>query len=223
VLKQKNKIMKKAVKGHMPIVVIKKIIAVLIWNISNPNKLVKAKTILAKLSGNTTFPLPWPSNITTLAELQTLITTADEALTDAKTRAKGTSQALKTALWQLHLALINIMGMVQLAMYDDAANAETICLGAGYNVKRESPHGPRKDTATSTEQGIVELEGAGAGPHQWQQSPDGGTTIMALDPTRGGKTSAAALSGSMQWFRNRQVLTKGQYGAWSNWIPVRVK
>ena len=186
--------------------------------------MARAKTIFGKLTGNTDFPLPWPINITTLAELQPLIDTADAALTAAKTRAEGTAEALKTAMWQLHLALINIMGMVQTAMYDDVINAETICLGAGYNVKRETSHGPRKDTATSTQEGLVELGGAGAGPHQWQQSSDGGITIIALDPTRGGKTSVPGLvSNSTHWFRNRQVLSKGQYGEWSNWIPVRVK
>ena len=50
------------------------------------------------------------------------------------------------------------------------------------------------------------------------------SAITALDPTRTGKTSASGLpSGSMQWFRNRTILTKGRYGTWSNWIPVRIK
>ena len=216
--------MKKTVKGQMPVVIIKKIIATLIWPTNNPDKLVKAKVIRGKINPNNNFPLPWPSNITTPAELDTLITTADAALIQAKTRAEGTGPALKAALWQLHMALINIMGMVQTVMYDDPINAETICLGAGYNVKRETSHGPRKDSATSTEEGVVELRGAGAGPHQWQQSADAGITTTALDPTLSGKTSVSGLASvSMQWFRNRQVFTKNRYGEWSNWIPVRVK
>ena len=215
---------KKTAKGKMPVVIIKKIIATLVWPADNPGKLIKAKGIRTKLTGNTNFPLPWPTNITTLAELDPLITAADDALTEAKTRAEGTAQELQAALWQLHMALINIMSMVQAAMYADTPNAETICLGAGYNVKAESKHDPRKDTATSNETGMADLTGAGAGPHQWQQSSDGGTTITALDPTRTGKTSASGLpSGSMQWFRNRTILTKGRYGTWSNWIPVRIK
>ncbi len=78
--------------------------------------------------------------------------------------------------------------------------------------------------AKSNAAGEADLTGAGAGPHQWQQSNDGGTTTIALDPTRTGITKVTGLaSGSKPSFRNRQILTKGRYGDWSNWIPVRIE
>ena len=93
--------MKKTVKGQMPVVIIKKIIATLIWPTNNPDKLVKAKVIRGKINPNNNFPLPWPSNITTPAELDTLITTADAALIQAKTRARHLRPLCGNCTWPL--------------------------------------------------------------------------------------------------------------------------
>jgi hypothetical protein len=215
---------KKAALGHIPLIIIKAIIAILNWPSSNAQKLVKAKLIQLKLTGNPLFTIPYPVNITTLAQLGLDITAAETAQTLAETKVKGSAKAFSEALVVVHNDLISIMSMVQAAMTAAPKNAESICQGAGYDVKKETSHGARKNTAKSNAAGEADLTGAGAGPHQWQQSNDGGTTIIAIDPTRTGKTKVTGLaSGSKPSFRNRQILTKGEYGDWSEWIPCRIE
>jgi len=203
---------------------IKKVIAVLKWTGTNTSKIVKAKFIQTKLTGNGKFPVPYPTGTTSLATLGSDITAADNAETAAQTRATGTADALEAALIKVHGDLESIMAMVQGAMDADAVNAETICDGAGYAKKKETVHGPRQDEAKpGMNEGEVMLTAAGTGAHQWEQSPDDGTTIINLDPTTTGKKQVNDLRpGEKVWFRNRTVLPKGKYGAWGQWISVRV-
>jgi hypothetical protein len=207
----------------IPTTVIKKVIAALNWTGTDENKIRIAKYIDEKLTGNSDFPLPWAVVYPTLAAIEAQIVILDAAKTKAKSKAIGTAEAFNTELGNLQSLLEDLMPMVQKKMKSDPAHAEAICLGAGYDVKKAASHGPRQDTAKSTEEGVVKLTGAGRGPHQWQQSPDNGTTIIQLDPTSGGKATVTDLaSGAKMWFRNRTVLTKGRFGDWSQWIYVRI-
>jgi hypothetical protein len=208
----------------IPTTVIKKIIAALNWKGKDETKIRKAKYIVEKLTGNTDFPLPWAVVYPTLAAISAQIVIVDAAKTLAESKALGAAEAFQAQLGILQGMLMDLMPMVQKKMETNPANAEAVCLGAGYDVKRITIRGKRQDTAKSTEEGVVALTGAGKGGHQWQQSPDNGTTIIQLDPTSSGKTIVTDLpSGAKMWFRNRTVLTKGRFGDWSQWIYVRVK
>lgn len=194
------------------------------WKGGAAAKNKKAKYIVSKLTGNATYPAALYPASTPLSKLVADIAAWDAALLKASGRGKGTASAAKAAEKVVKDDLTAIETMVKLVMQGDVANAESNCASAGFDVRVTVLHGKRKDSAQSVVEGEVELEGSGAGHHQWQQSPDEGETIINLDPTSGGKKTVTGLTSNIiLWFRNRTVLTKGQYGEWSAWIKIRVK
>lgn len=95
-----------------------------------------------------------------------------------------------------------------------------ICLDAGYDYRIIHVRGPRKNNVKqSTEPGVLVVEGTGEGGRQWEMSSDANHQVVTkLDPTSGGVVEVRDLESSHQyWFRWRLVLTKGRYGAWSDW------
>jgi hypothetical protein len=201
-----------------------RLIAALNWEGHATDKLKKAKAILQKLTGNPKFPTPYPIIIIPLSKLSSDITAYDTAITTASLKGKGTASIANTAGDEVHDDLKNLMIMVQIAMDNDETNARTTCEGAGYVCKAESLRGKRTTKATPGHMpGMVLLEGEGLRMHQWQQSPDGGKTIVNIDPTTSGKKTVTGLTSDVrEWFRGRQVLPDEQYGPWSAWVSVMV-
>jgi hypothetical protein len=222
--KLKHKIMVKKKSLTPTFNPISKVIAVLKWAGHITDKLKKAKTILQKMTGNAYFPTPWPANIVTLAKLNTDITTLDTAITAAAGKGKGTAAVENAAAKVVHDDLTNIKNMVQITMDANPANAVAIAESGGYDCKAETTHGKRQTKAKKGPiPGCVLLEGAGEGMHQWMQSPDGGKTIIHLDPTTGGKKTVVGLTSDVRmYFRSRLVLPKEQYGEWSDWVSIMV-
>jgi hypothetical protein len=67
------------------------------------------------------------------------------------------------------------------------------------------------------------LEGEGAGPHEFQISTDNKTWTL-LPASRTEKTVVLNLvPGTVYYFQNRQMLTKGLKTAWTESISHRVK
>jgi hypothetical protein len=113
---------------------------------------------------------------------------------------------------------------VQILADASPANAISIITDAGMQVKNESVHGKRKSTAKDGDvTGSVILEGEGAGPHEFQISTDNKTWTL-LPASRTEKTVVLNLvPGTVYYFQNRQMLTKGLKTAWTESISHRVK
>jgi hypothetical protein len=205
--------------------VAKLVIAILPWDtLTFPDQLFKAKYIYGKMLTNPDFPAPWPANVTPLATLDTDIKAFDTKITAAESKAKGTATAMKTASKLVHKELLTIMAMLQIKLNDKPLNAEEICVNAGFDHKGMATRGQRKREAVpGNEPGSLIATDTGAGYRQWQGSYDGGETIVALDPTRGGEITKTGLtSGQFYSFRCRLVLTKDRYGDWTDWFGAEV-
>jgi len=200
-------------------VIVRKVTAVLNWTGSYFEKIYKAKVIKKKMTNNTRYPLPWPTDVTSLADLGTHIVDFDNGIT-AEAAGEITTEALDILSEIVHADLISIMGMVQDAMEADIENARVIAEDAGFETNSDGTRGPRKAQCfQSTEQGALIVWGNGGGPHEWQKSLDGGATFVNYASTTSGileernQKSDVAL-----WFRSRQVLKGGTYGPWSIWV-----
>jgi hypothetical protein len=192
----------------------KKIKAALNWPTVNADKLIKGRHIELKLTGNALFPIPYPSNIVTLVDLGKHIDNYEDAM------AAGNADLTLETETIVHEDLTNIMTMVQIKMDGNKSSSETICEGAGYDVGKEIPHGPRTNSIeTGAEPGTAILYGVGPGFHEWEISYDKGATSKPLRPTSAGKKTATGLTPSTDiWQRNCQVFTNETYGEWTDWV-----
>ena len=190
------------------------------------NKLIAA-LILANcyykkemLTGNLTFPLPWPSNVTTLVAYALLLVTLQNAITARESGVKGSAKALKDALKAVKLATKSIMTMVQTEMDKYPVSATQICTDAGFDYY-VAKGGKAKKTGAfkSTEPGVLVVQITGGGQQQFQMSTNEGETFTTLDPVTCASTMVRGLISKKEyWFRGRRVLTKGRYGEWTLWF-----
>ena len=207
-------------KGMPVATIIKRIIAVLKWNISPEKRLKKARLVIKLMTGNPLFVTPYPLIITPLATLVTDTGLYDTALTLAATHATGTAEAAEVAGEVVHQDLISIMSMVQAAMDNDRPNAIVIASGAGFETKTESKRGPRKaEVFAGNEPGSQVVHAEGRGPHEWQESPDNGATFTNIGATSGGVLEVEGKTPDKRmYYRARQVLPKGRKGDWGPWV-----
>ena len=216
-----RKLGKKIAKaGRKILTIVKKVTPVLNWVGSDADKIYKAKHIKTKMTGNTRYPIPYPTGVTSLVDFGTHITTWDNAITAALPNGGGTAEAAHLAGEVVHADILTIMPMVQIAMEDDAPNAIQIATDAGFETKDEGSHGPRKaEVFQCTEPGCLIVNGEGQGQHDWQKSYDGGKTFENLRGTTGGvKEITGEKSDVRVWFRSCQVLSHGEYGPWGPWV-----
>ena len=111
---------------------------------------------------------------------------------------------------------------VQALVNANPKNAKTIAQNAGMDVKLIATHGATGGTAKKgTAPNSWNVDGEGAGMHDWRISSDGEKTWSPLPPTRGKKTVVSGLTRGVDYkVQSRQVLTKGQYSAWSASIDL---
>jgi len=200
--------------GRKPRTLVKKIKAALNWPTANGDKLVKGRHIEEMLTGNATFPVPYPSNIVTLVNLGLHLDDFENALGQSDSDLIASTEVI------VHDDLKNIMTMVQIKMDQTRPQAETICTGAGYDVGKETPHSPRiNDIKTGTEPGSAILYGVGPGMHEWELSYDGGQTSKPLRPTTKGRKELTGETPDIPiWQRNCLVLPNDTYGEWTEWV-----
>ena len=205
-------------------IIVKKVTAVLKWPGAITQKLKKAKFIQAKLTGNASFPLPYPANVTTLAQLGLDITALDTAITNSGSKAKGTSDAVNALVNSVHNDLLTIITMVQTKGDSNPANAEVVILGAGYDVKKSSSKGKQQNSVKDgVDEGSVILVAEGKGPHEWRMGKDEIVWTL-LESTFTSKTTVSGLTpGDKYFFQNRQLLSKGRKTEWSQSVAIRVR
>jgi len=206
-------------KGMPVATIIKRIIAVLKWNISPEKRLKKARFVIQEMTGNPLFTIPYAAIITPLATLVTDTDLYDAALTLAATHADGTAEAADVAGEVVHQDLISIMSMVQAKMDDDRVNAIVIASGAGFDTKTESKRGPRKaGVYQGNEPGSFVIHSDMTGQHEWQESTDNGATFKDIGSSSGGEYSVEGkIPDKRYYYRGRQVLTWGRKGEWGPW------
>jgi len=199
------------------IVIIRHVVVVLKWKGQIDEKISKAHKVRDKLTGNSSFPLPWTSNLPTLVTFSADITLLDNAQAAVKAKT-GTTLARNTALENVHGDLRKIQTMVQTAADNNPKNAEDITKNAGFDFKIINIKQKQKNDARNTDvSGTVMLTADGQGAHEWQMSPDQ-KTITNLPATKQAHTLVSGLTpGQQYYFRNKKIPTKKQQFDWSDW------
>jgi hypothetical protein len=203
--------------------IIKHIIAILAMPGKIADKILRAQSILAKLTGNTTFPAAsWPNTIVTYAQFKADVNTLVNAETAVQNHT-GTTAARNAAMVVVQTDLRNIMSMVQSKADADPANAESIIQNAGFGVRKTTTKQKQKNDALNTEVlGTVFLTAEGTGHHEWQMSKDK-VAITALPPTSTAHTFVRNLkTGDVWYFRNHKVNTSKVTYNWSPWVELTI-
>ncbi len=190
--------------------------------LSHPQRLQLAQQIITAMTGNANFPNPNPS----LANLQTLLTTATTKVNDAE-------QARQTALQKTTERNTTIdallAGLIAEAAYVESASGSDVAKiqSAGMDVRAEpAPKGPLPQvqnlSATAGDnEGEIDLQWdsvLGASSYEIQTSPDPITANSWTHKTSTTKSSVKVTglpTGSRGWFRVRAVGASGP-GAWSD-------
>lgn len=206
----------------MSTVIINHLLAVLKFPKKISDFIVYAKAIQKAMASNANFPSSAAKVTSTLTNINAL----DAAETALRTKpATVTAATRNVALELVKNDLRTLRNDVQNAADAKPASAEAIILSSAMSVKQVKGRDAQTDAVLDGEvSGSVTLIGKGAGAHQWQQSLDGGITIIHLDPTLSSTTSVTDLApGTVVSFRNRLILPKGLYGPWSQWIAHMIR
>jgi hypothetical protein len=194
----------------------RKVILTVNWTKMDPARRIgDAKVKKLKMTNNADFVPPWSPEFITLATLGTDITDAKAKQLAREQNLPNTAKPLKNAVKLLYFDVKNIGTMVQLKM-DKCTGKEAIriCEAAGFTYKLIKVRGARKNAVKlTTEPGVVQVEGAGAGGRLWQRNPNpyGDGETKDLPYTTGGVTTCNLGSpGVKMYFRWRLVLTKGR-------------
>jgi hypothetical protein len=205
--------------GTRPIVVIRHIIVKLEWPTTVLEKIAKAKEIQSKLTGNPNFPLPYPTNVVSLAQLGTDIAAVDTAQNNVNNGLKGAVQDRNAKLRIVKTDLESIKYMVQIKGDNNPANAESMINGTGFDYKASSIRQKQqlgvKRTSVS---GSYILLADGKGEHEWQITEDK-INITSLPATSTAHTLATGLTLYKTYYqRNRKVGKNGVMYDWSSWF-----
>ena len=212
----------------MPATVIKKVIAVL--NVDKLRQIgafiAKAKLIRQNMKGNAWFPAP-PVAVADNGVFDNDIKNLDAAEVTALTRVIGAAQIRddKKAIVQNDLNLLK--AYVQTIIDANPKNAETIGIGAGFDIKHLAPHSkdaisvkPKKGESGTMIAAVKKIDGTIA--NLWEYSVDEGKTWLDPDATVKCKTEITGLAPrSSLIVRHRPILRKGK-GEWIQSAPAIV-
>ena len=202
-------------------VVVKRVIAVLAFPTNVPAFIKYAETIHDSMKASTVYSAS-AAHLTTLAN-----DTATLQLYETACKTKPPTKTIADrngVIVTVKADLRSARSDVQILADANPNNAIQIITDAGMKVKLESLPGKRKSTAKdSAEQGSVDLEGEGAGPHEFRMSTDNKTWIPLEASITEKLTVTGLTSGTLYYFQNRQMLAKGVKTAWTDSIEFRVK
>ena len=202
-------------------VVIRRVIAALNF----PREISKFIEYAGKIHDSMKASTVYSGSAAKLATLATDTTTltADETACNTKPPTKTKSDRNIT-LDAVKTDLRSLRADVQSLADASPKNALSIITDSGMSIKKESIRGKSVSTVKEdVAEGSVDLEGEGPGPHEFQMSIDNKTWIP-LPSSRTRKTVVSNLTiGTLYYFQNRQMLTKGKKTAWTASISIRVK
>jgi hypothetical protein len=153
--------------GSRPIVVIKHIVVTLKWPRKVLDKIAKPKEIQTKMNGNPNFPVPYPANVCSPAQLNTDIAAVDTAQANVKNGVKGAVQDRNAKMKKTKADLESMKTMVQLKADSDPANAESMVTGTGFDYKKVFIRQKQKlGVKRSNVSGVYILLAEGSGEHE---------------------------------------------------------
>jgi hypothetical protein len=185
---------------------------------SVPKLIASANTIKKAISSSIYYLIPNPP----IGTFNTHIKNATAAQAGTKTKPptvtpENRDAAVDSMLADIKNYRLDCQSLVNAA--PDQASALKITQSFGMHLKGSTSHGPREDEIKQgTEPGTAIYKMKGEGAHMLQISYDAGATYEALDPTGNGITTLKGLTPNKHfWLRNRQILTRGRYSAWTDW------
>jgi hypothetical protein len=209
--------------GTKPAVIVRHIIVTLKWPRKILDRIAKPKEILAKLTGNLDFPLPYPSNVVSLSQLASDIDDVDKAQVDVKNGVIGAVQDRNVKLGIVKADLQSIKTMIQIKANSDPENAESMVKGTGFNYVYGN-HGQKQQNGVkrTNVSGVYLLLAEGGGEHEWQLSPDK-INIIYVQPTSTAHTLSPLLTLKQTYYlRSRKIGTKGVMFDWTPWFEFIV-
>ena len=134
-------------------------------------------------------------------------TKSKENRDDARVKAELSAESLKRDVQEL--------------ADENPVNAEAIITGANMSVKIIKVRQKQQNSYEwGTEPGTLVFYAAGKGAHEWQSGADGKTWNNDGATGVAKKTYDKEAASKINYCRNRQILTKGRYGTWSNPVVV---
>ena len=201
-------------------VVVKRVIAVL----DMPKKVLAFIEYAGTIHDLMTASSVYSASATHLAILETDLFTLTADQTACKTKPPTKTTADRNTIWEtVKNDLRTLRSDVQILANASPENAIEIIVNAGMKVKDEITHGKRKSSAKNgVATGSVDLVGEGAGPHEFQMSTDN-KTWTPIPSSRTEKSIVLNLTpGTVYYFQNRRMLTKGVKTAWTESVSIRV-
>jgi hypothetical protein len=196
----------------------RKAIAVLKLPGSNDKLIIYLNDIFAKMSADTRYSgsaaklTLFDGEIKDFLKMQIAYkskppTKSKENRDDAKDKACLTANSLKRDVQEL--------------AEGNPSEAEAIITGANMSVKIIKVRQKQQNSYLwGTEPGTLVFYAAGKGSHEWQSSQDGKTWNNDGATGIAKKTYDKEAASKINYSRNRQILTKGRYGEWSNPIVI---
>ena len=193
-----------------------------------PLKIEKARHIVTAITGNVSFPTPFP----TLAS----ITTAINALETAYNAAQGAGPAQTATMHDKEVIVNNLLS--QLANYVEmtANGVEAVILSSGMGVKRPATHRPFTFTVRNGEhegEVILQSEVTRNASYLWEIStdplptePPAAPNASSWKPAGSSKQATFHINGlvarTKYWFRVATITSAGQ-GLWSDPVTIIVQ
>ena len=211
----------------MPIstkVAMKQIVAALKMPIKIGDKIDKARGIQDKLKDGAAFLTSFPANLTPpLEQLDADINALVEAEAAARNKIPGSIDVRDTALNNVLNDLKSIMNIVQAKADESPANAKTIIMAAGYDVKKTGIKQKQQNDVRNTQvSGTIIVTAEGTGPHQWQKSKDK-IELIDLPDTISPHTIVSGLKyGNVWYFRSRKIAADGERCDWCDWMEITI-
>jgi hypothetical protein len=190
----------------------KTIVALGIGHVSVHDLIGKTSAIIAAMTGNPSFPSPFPTLATVTSDSAALTSVQAVALTRAKGAAAERNAKLAIVVADLKL----LAAYVQSVADGGPANAISIIESAGMSVMKPRETTPKQDLALKhgAVSGIVLVLAKAQGPHaayEWQWSTDG-KTWTSLPTTIQAKTSITGLTPGTTIYVRHAVVTKTGVG-----------
>ena len=181
--------------------------------VSSPQKFLSiAKVVKAKSTGNAALAMP----ATMSDEFGKAVDQLDAAQTKAKSGSKQDTTDRNTKAAVVYRLLKQVLALVQCVadQQPNAADAEAIIVGAGFEVKkrtrRRKPDFAVKHTGLSGEARLVARAVKGARAYYWEWSTDQQTWTVALETAAPETTLHGFTPGQLYHFRFRTLGPEGK-------------
>jgi hypothetical protein len=195
--------------------------AVLKWPRRNGDRILRADSILAMVTGNPDFPNPVPP----LSQIQSNISALVISQAAAASRGSGLAARRDIDMIAVKKDMLALRMYIQSVADLSPDKAAQLIESAGFSVKKPSPR-IKSDLSVKAgnDSGTVKLTGRGAGSraaHEWQMSTDR-INWKDLPVTVAAKTSVNGLTyGTTTFFRHRSVTAAGP-NAWTDPVGILV-